>query len=356
MSNLYTKLKMFHYQEKIDSLPESIDKIFPPVHIRIKPTNVCNHSCWYCAYRAKGLQLGKDMVAMDFIPRNKMFEIIEDIADMGVKAVTFSGGGEPLCYPYIAQALKELIKYKVKFASLTNGALLTGEIAELFAFHGTWIRISMNGWNNESYVKFRKVKDGEFSKIIRNIKLFKRLNGQCLLSINFVLDKNNYSHFAEFAKHMKDTGIDSIKISPCVISNTLQENDNYYETFFKRAQESIEEVCRDLSDEKFKIYNAYFKQQASFNKDYTWCPYLQILPVIAADLNVYSCQDKAYNLDCGLIGSIKGVRFKDFWFKDKNKFFQINPSQVCRHHCVSNEKNKFIHEYLNIDPGHLGFV
>jgi len=86
-------MKIFHYKEKLDSLPESVDKILPPVHIRIKPTNACNHNCRYCAYRADNLQLGQDMRIKDSIPKEKMMEIIDDLEDMGVKAVTFSGGG-----------------------------------------------------------------------------------------------------------------------------------------------------------------------------------------------------------------------------------------------------------------------
>ena len=87
-----------------------------------------------------------------------------------------------------------------------------------------------------------------------------------------------------------------------------------------------------------------------------WCPYLQILPVIGADLNVYPCQDKAYNIEDGLMGSIKSQRFKEFWFSHKDKFFKINPSIHCSHHCVANAKNKLILDYLNIDEEHLDFV
>ena len=95
MGQLYTKYKIFHFKDKIDSLPRDVEEIKPPIHIRIKPTNVCAHNCWYCAYKASNLQLGKDMVTKDFIPKDKMMEIIDDIIEMGVKAVTFSGGGDP---------------------------------------------------------------------------------------------------------------------------------------------------------------------------------------------------------------------------------------------------------------------
>ena len=106
---LYTKMKVFHFKEKVESLPISMDKIMPPVHIRIKPTNVCNHNRWYCAYKADNLQLGKDMVLKDYIPREKMMEILDDISEMNVKSVTFSGGGEPFCYPYLLESIPGVV-------------------------------------------------------------------------------------------------------------------------------------------------------------------------------------------------------------------------------------------------------
>ena len=79
MSLLYTRMKVFHYKDKIDSLPASRPEVLPPLHIRIKPTNACNHKCSYCAYRHEDLQLGEDMSVRDMIPRDKMREILEDI-------------------------------------------------------------------------------------------------------------------------------------------------------------------------------------------------------------------------------------------------------------------------------------
>ena len=173
---LYSKMKIFHYKDKADSLPEDNPLIMSPLHIRIKPTIACNHNCSYCAYRADGLQLGKDMVTRDMIPRDRMLEIIDDLRKMKVKAVTFSGGGEPFCYPHLLDAVLTLIKSKISFAVLTNGSLLQGRIAEAFARNATWIRISVDGWDDQSYRAYRGVRKGEFSKVIENIKRFKKLH------------------------------------------------------------------------------------------------------------------------------------------------------------------------------------
>lgn len=353
---LYTKMKIFHFKDKIDSLPSHNPLIMPPLHIRIKPTNICNHNCSYCAYRVSGLQLGKDMVKRDLISKEKMLEIIDDLADMEVKAVTFSGGGEPFCYPHLLDTVLKLIKSKIAFASLTNGSLLQGEIAELFARYATWIRISIDGWDDKSYSIYRGVREDEFSKVIHNIKCFKKLKGKCYLGISIVVNKLNVSHIYDLVMLLHDSGVNSVKISPCIVSNNGIKNSNYHRRLFKIAKKQITRAISKYAKKGFEIFDSYHTQLESFAKPYAWCPYLQILPVIGADLNIYPCQDKAYNLDEGLVGSIKKERFKDFWFSGKNKFFKINPSKVCNHHCVANEKNKMILDYLNTDTKHSVFV
>ena len=99
ITNVYAKMKIFHFKSQLDLLTKDKNKIVSPIHVRIKPTNLCNHNCWYCSYRMPKLQLGKNMKTTDYIPKQKIVEIICDLKEMGVKAVTFSGGGEPFCYP-----------------------------------------------------------------------------------------------------------------------------------------------------------------------------------------------------------------------------------------------------------------
>ncbi|GAG10409.1 unnamed protein product, partial [marine sediment metagenome] len=70
--------------------------------------------------------------------------------------------------------------------------------------------------------------------------------------------------------------------------------------------------------------------------------------------NVYACHDKAYNKDSGMLGSIKDKRFKDFWFDGYEKFLKINPSKDCNHHCITDQTNKMLLEYLCIQ--HEEFV
>lgn len=356
MGLLYTKLKIFNYPDKIASLPADRPTL-APIHIRIKPTNACNHDCWFCAYRSGGhLQLGQDMVLRDSIPQAKMREIVSDIAAMGVKAVTFSGGGEPLIYPHLLETVRALAASSVEFATLTNGARLEGDLAEFFAAKGRWVRISIDGWDDESYSEFRGVRRGEFSRVIANITRFKRLGGACRLGVSVIVSQRNAGHIEELISRLCQAGVDSMKLSPCVVSNDGQENMRYHQAVYSQVRAQIDRALAAYAGTGVEISDAYREFDGKFEKSYTWCPFLQILPVIGADLNVYACPDKAYNLETGLLGSIKDVGFREFWFSDRNRFFKIDPSKVCNHHCLANEKNKMILEYLASDPLHMGFV
>lgn len=356
MGIVYSNIKALRFPEKLLSLPDSSDRILPPIHVRLKPTNVCGHSCSYCAYKAPDLQLGKDMVERDSIPREKILEIIDDFSEMGVKAVTFSGGGDPFYYPHLLDAVTRLHEYGISVAALTNGSRLSNELAEAFARKATWLRISIDGWDDASYSEYRKVGLGEFSRVIENIRAFKKLGGSCYLGVSIIVDKNNVGHIYDLVSLLRDMGADSVKISPCIVSNNSAENNGYHKPIFDTAKLQTLRAKEKLENGSFEIFDSYHLLDGKFDKDYTWCPYIQILPVIGADQNVYSCQDKAYNLECGLIGSIKEQSFMDFWFSGKTKFFKIDPSAHCSHHCVANAKNMLVHDYLALDDDHADFV
>ena len=106
MKNVYSSSKVLRFPDRITAL--AAGRHAAPVHVRIKPTNACNHSCYFCAYRSDNAPPGEDMNKRDKIPRAKMAEIVDDLVAMNVRAVTFSGGGEPLIYPYLAETVVRL--------------------------------------------------------------------------------------------------------------------------------------------------------------------------------------------------------------------------------------------------------
>lgn len=355
MARVYSSLKFMRYPEHLNALEQR--EVVAPVHIRIKPNNHCNHSCWYCAYRFDDLQLGEDIDLKEQIPREKMMEIVDDIVELGVKAVTFSGGGEPLIYKPLVEAIERLAAGGVQVASLTNGSNLKGKVAEAFARHGTWVRVSVDGWDDTSYSKARRIKDGSFTRLLENMAAFSALKSSCALGVSFIVGKDNHEHVYEACQTFKQVGAQHVKVSAVVVGNDAHTNNTYHAEIKEKVQAQIRQAQATLSEPGFEILNHYHDVDGRFDKEYTICPYLMFLTVIGADCTVYTCQDKAYT-ESGILGSIKDRRFKDFWRSEENrqKLFALNPSVSCGHHCVTHTKNLALMEYLSLDPKHGAFV
>lgn len=292
----------------------------------------------------------------DAIPVDKMAEITDDIVSMGVKAVTFSGGGEPLLYKTLPEIINKLAAGGVKVATLTNGSNLKGRMAEAFARHGTWVRVSLDAWDDESYARSRDIKTGHFTKLLGNLRDFVASGTRCELGISFIVGKENHDHIFEVCALLKDCGVKHVKISGAVVSNDVEESNAYHAPIQGRVSAEIERA-QALDDANFTIINHYHALSDRFSKTYDTCPSMQFLTVIGADSQVYACQDKAYT-DGGLLGSLEHQSFKTFWFSDENRkrVYALNPSQSCTHHCMSHAKNIVLHELLNLDREHAVFV
>ncbi len=354
MANVYSNLKFLNFPDHLAALREG--RVVAPVHVRIKPINRCNHDCWYCAYRVSNLQLGEGMDLDDRIPDGKMDEIIDDVIAMGVRAVTFSGGGEPLLYKPLPRHVETLARGGVQVATLTNGANLQGPMADAFAEYGTWLRVSLDGWDDASYAKARSLETGAFTKLLENLRAFAARKSKCVLGTSFIVGRDNHRHLLEACRLLKDCGVSHVKISAAVISNDGRENNLYHRELSDVVGEQIRQA-ETLNDKDFAIVNHYHETEERFDKDYSMCPFLQFLTVIGADCNVYTCQDKAY-AEAGLLGSIKERSFREMWFSDetRDRLYAFDPTQSCGHHCIAHAKNLALMDILNQDPDHAVFV
>jgi len=386
VSTLYTSSKIFHFHEKLDAMQSG--RITPPIHVRLKPTNRCQHRCGYCCYRNPDLYLSERMNESDEIPPGKMREIVEDLGRMGVRAVTFSGGGEPLCYPPIGEAIQALAGAGVKVAMLTNGGRLRGETAGLLARAATWVRVSMDAADRETYAHIRNVAPEEFDRVCANIRAFAGITDRrCVIGINLIVARENSSDVLRFLRMARELGADHVKVSNAIVSTLPAENAEYMSAFYQDVKRQVAEGIAELSVQSsapaaqgrggrtspghppqgrgrhrraFAVIDKVHLPLAdaeSLERRYTWCPMSQCLTVIAADQNVYTCQDKAYTRG-GLLGSIRDTRFAELWASEdlQGRLRTLDPSSECRHHCVAHAKNLSLLDYFEADEEHLDFV
>ena len=352
----YSNLKIFHHAELLGAIRDG--KRVAPVYIRIKPTNICNENCYYCHYKNAYLNLD-DYHPHDYIPREKMLEIIEDMCVMGVKAVTFSGGGEPLVYPYIKEAMEKILAAGIDLSMITNGVLLEGEAAEMLA-RAKWVRMSIDSADGDMYAQIRGVKPETFTRLCDNIAAFAKIKqANCELGVNFVVTKYNHEQVYAMAKLMQSLGVNHIKYA------ALQSNatEKYHAPFKDQVMADIAKA-RELENEHFRIIDLYTSdwERVSrgiqiFDRAYEKCYIKELVCVIAANQKVYYCHDKAY-LNNGLVGDLHERRFKDVWFSEEvtGKFRKFNAHQICREHCVYDDRNILLNQFFTMDKNHVNFL
>lgn len=348
----YSNLKIFGHLEEVQKVKNG--ERVAPIYIRIKPTNLCNQNCYYCHYKNPYLTLDQ-YVPADEIKREKMLEIVRDMKDIGVKAVTFSGGGEPLLYPYIEETMEAVLDAGIDLSIITNGTLLTGRKAELLS-QAKWVRISLESGCAETYSKIRGVAGEAFEDLCENIREFAQNKSKdCELGINFVVGPGNYKEVYQAGKLMQSLGVNHIKYTALMSDNA----EKMHEPFKNQVIEQIHQLM-DENEAEIKIINLYesdFDTNAVFGRNYNFCGIKDYVTVIAANSKIYYCHDKAY-LSQGEIGDISDRSFKEVWFSEETtrKFAQFDPQEVCRHHCVYDDRNELLNTFYSLDKNHINFI
>lgn len=355
----YSFIKIFKHIHKLDNIKNGI--ITSPISIRIKPTNKCNNYCFYCSYMDKEDMYDRGETYVfnknDELPKEVFNQLINDIIDMKIKSVIFSGGGEPLLYKNIIDIIKPLYDNDIDIGFITNGYLLSGKIARALTI-SEWIRISMDSSNADTYAKIRNVPKKFFHVVEDNIKNFIQIKDKhCEFGINFVINHMNYNEIYESAIYFKNLGLDHIKYYPAVMTDTP----NYHKQFRDKVKDDLIRAKDELEDESFKIIDVYGIEGidicSKFYRSYSNCPIIQIIPAIGADSWVYLCHDKAYMVD-GRIGNLKEKSFKEIWYSDETKklFKEFDAKVMCNQHCAYDQRNIIINEYLNLDKSNPNFI
>ncbi len=261
---------------------------------------------------------------------------MNDLQDMGTKAVTFSGGGEPLLHPDIVNIMNVALTNGLDLSIITNGQLLSGERAQTLS-NSKWVRVSIDYTTPKEMMESRNVSEKSFEQVLDNLRHFARIKSSITdLGVNFIVTQYNHAGLIPFAKILKECGVENIRFAPVYVSNFRE----YHELIAPRVRDQLKEI-QVICDSRFSVNSTYDLDSPSKlpSHPFTCCLYAQTVPVVGADLNVYACHNTAYS-EHGKIGCIRDQSFKDLWFgaEAKAKLIALNPSVVCRHECANHHK------------------
>ncbi|NIM48271.1 MAG: radical SAM protein [Gemmatimonadales bacterium] len=186
-------------------------KRLPSVRVFVHLTRDCNLRCTYCYSGAKrkermSLEVGKRIIDFFFTKADKV--VLQFI------------GGEPLLEYELLKAIVEYAEMNaatgdatVEFVLVTNGTLLSREVAEYCAQHGINCSLSLDG-NRDSQDSGRVYASGRgsFADVERNVASMLELTPT--LHVVSVVHPDNVAHLEESFRYLVEHGFRAISLSP----------------------------------------------------------------------------------------------------------------------------------------------
>jgi len=171
------------------------------IKLSIYPFFKCNYRCIYCYLN------DEDLHSDAIIDIDKLKRLVFYFRNNKLNIEIL--GGEPLLKPEIINNITKffLENYKIKSIKIsTNGSILNEYIINILK-HFDEVQISLDAADDRAY---KKIRGGNFNKVINNIKDL--LDANVNISLSFVLLRYNVNQIKDFFKLSKSLSVNKINI------------------------------------------------------------------------------------------------------------------------------------------------
>ena len=338
----FSALKAAWHIDRIAKLRAGEDIV--PVHVQMILSDLCNQDCHFCAYRMEGGFTSKHFGGNPnrFIPTEKVIEILDDCAALGVQAIEFTGGGEPTVHKDWERIIGHAQSLGLQTGLVTNGVRLR-ESPVLGRM--TWLRVSLDAGAAQTYERIRRSK--AWAQVMRALQMVGRLSGP-LVGVGFVVTRDNWSELAQCCAIAKGFGVPYVRVSAMF----SESGADYYDGLVEQINEERARA-RALVDDSFRLVD-FFDNRLDDLKvaapDYEFCGYQQFVTYIGGDQKVYTCCTNAYTPH-GEIGDLRDQRFADWFANTRRRQFDARSCHHCQYHGV----NRTV-QFMTGRPPHVEFV
>jgi len=304
-------------------------KRLSPIHFQINPTNRCNYKCRFCS--CGNVDRTKE------IKYTALLRILNIIKRLGCRAITLTGGGEPLMHPQIGKLISDM-KNKGFEVSLTTNGVLLDRLSEAEIRCLTWCRISAS---DDTIVNLKNI-GSNLTRWLNSISGAVKKAPDVDWAFSYVVTKNvNFKLLKQLIMFANRHKFAHIRMTPDLLSLNKVPTMDY--------------VRKHLKNLKINHTNVIYQERNSYESGSRRCFSSLIKPLICADGWVYPCCGIQYAKDPPLRNEDKNMRI----CKAENIHSFINKQipfdgSACQK-CYYGEYNKII-EMLLSDIKHTQFV
>jgi SynChlorMet cassette radical SAM/SPASM protein ScmE len=166
-----------------------------PRTVNIEITARCNLRCRYCYF------FNNKAVEYRDLPAGEWLTFFDELGSLGVMKVILAGG-EPFIREDLTVLLDGIVRNRMRFSFLSNGALIDDEIAAYLARTGRceYVQISIDGSCAEIHDSCRG--KGSFEGALRGIRTLQR--HQIFVAVRVTIHKNNVHDLENIAHFLLD--------------------------------------------------------------------------------------------------------------------------------------------------------
>lgn len=361
MNPAYSDLKAAWHLDKIDEMRNGAQIV--PAQVQLILSDLCNQDCHFCAYRMSG-GFSTEQFAGDNgeknpnrrIPTGKAMEILDDCASLGVKAIQFTGGGEPTVHPDHMFLFGYAQDLGLETSLVTNGVILR-EGWENVIPNMKWVRVSIDAGSSAEYSAVRKVKPEFYDKVLGHVEALAReikKNGtDCLLGVGYVLTLENWADAYEGVLRIRDAGAHNVRLSAMFST----EGADYYKGVDYEIRNMVGRI-KTLSSPEFAVIDLFgdrISDLVQHAPDYSFCGYQQFNMYVGGNLRVYRCCTTSYTKH-GEVGDLTHQSLASWFYSEQKKqLYGSFDARTCTT-CQFNGKNRTIAYLVGENPIHVNFV
>jgi len=353
--------KIFNPQSKIiANVDRAIEHIetgnTAPVLVEVDPSNACNHACSFClsSYIHFEKYKGTETFSRALMSKEVLMSLCEDFVNMGVRAINWTGGGEPTLNRHLKEAIEYCGANGIKMGMFTNGTLFDKwDMFESLVENMTWVRISVDAGTKETYNGVRRAKGKQdWDKMVSNLEKLLEVNkahgNKIDIGVGYVISPDTYSEIVDFANFFSKYDLAYCQYKPEIIIREKGGEQRELEFWTDKVNPLLVEAEKILGD-KFQVNGYKFEDLAmdreKFGRNYKQCLGSQLSPCIGADGHVYVCTNhrgwKQYSY-----GNLYENSFENIWRDVQkrqevmNQIENVECFKNCTKLCKPHESNK----------------
>lgn len=311
-STPFAKDKIYQHMDRVQEWLDTGHS--RPVTMELDLTNLCNQKCPHCF----GYYPERDQARMHL---EQAQGIIRQIQELGVRGLTFTGGGDPLVSPICIPCVEYAKEVGLDVGFITNAQALKEEWAGILLKNCQWLRVSVDAATPKIFRLTHGMDEKSFRKVLDHVRLLVRLKKEmssaCTLGIGFLTSNQTAEDIYPFAVLGKELGVDYAQYRPLLRRHGEPEIDYSDGAILAEMRRAS-----GLSGEGYRVVHSEHKyeliQRGKLERDYKKCHGQHFAAVVSADKKMYvCCHMRGVEKYC--IGDLSKESLDQIWFSEKRQ-------------------------------------